>query len=317
MEKKPVRIDMHHHLLWSAYRKELERHGIGDSGGKAMPEWTPELAIDMMDRHGISAAATGLSHPGVNFGDAALVRDLIRGFNEYSAGVVAKYPERFCCFGALPLPDAKAAVDEIAHIYDRLSLEGVSLLTSYGGKYLGHPDFDPVFAELDRRGAVVHIHPTIAPVNIDPPIALPGWCLEFVFDTTRAVADLAASGTLFKYPNIRFIVSHGGGTVPFIARRIARGVSIAKRRQSVEEVIKALQRLHYDTALTSCQQHGALKQLVPASQIVFGSDYAFASETEPIHAVQVVSEMYSESEQRLIDKENALRLIPRLAQYYA
>ncbi len=157
---------------------------------------------------------------------------------------------------SLPLPNVDASLREMEYAFDAQRLDGVGLLSSYDGVYLGDPSFEALFAELNRKNAVVHVHPSIAPKNGVSPIAVPGWCLEFVFDTTRVIANLAATGTLTRYPNLKFTFSHGGGTVPFIARRIAAGVGRAVGNEYEKgEVISLLQSLYYDTALISTFRH--------------------------------------------------------------
>jgi len=164
-----------------------------------------------MDRNGIAFIVTGITYPGVYFGDQSAANDLARPCNEYVAQVVRDHPKRIGGLITLPLPDVDASLREIAYGFDVLKLDGVGFLSSYQGAYLGDPAFEAVFGELDRRNAVAHIHPSIAPKNVDSPVGLPGWCLEFPFDTTRVIANLAVTATLKRHPHIKFIVSHSGG----------------------------------------------------------------------------------------------------------
>lgn len=239
----------------------------------------------------------------------------------------------------------EAALAEISYALDTLHADGIGLLSNYAGIYLGDARFDPIFAELDRRAAVVFIHPTVftgseipSAKNAGSPIpTLPGFMLEFVFDTTRAVANLVISGTLKKYPHLRIILSHAGGTVPFVAQKIVSGAlyllyttfasqisagQVALPREQVEAIVQAfsedvfnqLRGLYYDTAL-SANSHvfSSLRQLVPASHILLGTDYPFAPEMESGSTATRLATLPELSEQELqeIEGHNALKLFPR------
>jgi 6-methylsalicylate decarboxylase len=311
---KPFRIDVHHHFLFPEYLDALAKLGIEDSGGVRFPEWTPERVQDFMDRNGIAVAIPGISHPGIHFGDAAATNELARLCNEFLAQLIRDRPTRFGGMMTLPLPNVDASLREMEHAFDILRLDGVGLLSSYEGTYLGDPSFDEIFAELNRRKAVVHIHPTIAPRNRVSPIAVPGWCLEFVFDTTRVITNLAATGTLGRYRNIKFIFSHGGGTVPFIARRIAGGLSQVQKEYGKEQTISLFQGLYYDTALIPTYQHTSLHEFVEPSHIIFGSDYNFAPEEVTALAIDTIDNYdgFDGQMREAIYFKNALTLFPRL-----
>lgn len=190
MNAQPHRIDVHHHILPDVWVQALSRFGVGEAGGIPFPRWSPESALEVMDRCGIETAITSLSAPGVHFGDAAFARDLARRCNEISARLVHDNPRRFGAFAFLPLPDVDASLREIEYAFDTLHLDGVVLLASIGDRYLGDPAFDAVFDELNRRKSVVFIHPTVPASSSVLKLALPGTLVEFVFDTTRAVTNL-------------------------------------------------------------------------------------------------------------------------------
>ena len=175
----------------------------------------------MMDRQGIATAVTSISAPGVHFGDANAARELARRCNELSAKLVADHPTRFGAFAILPLPDVKGALLELEYALDVLKLDGVVLLTSHSdGRYLGDPLFDDVMAELDRRSAVAFVHPVVPKTSESIRLDVPGFAAEFVFDTTRAAINLIWSGAMERWPNLRIILSHAGGTTPYLAGRI-------------------------------------------------------------------------------------------------
>src|SRR5260370_10191626 len=156
-----------------------------------------------MDRHGIVTSITSVSEPGVYFGDRAFARDLARRCNEYAARLVQEYPVRFGAFAVLPLPDIDAALRELEYALDTLKLDGVILLSSIEGTYPGDPAFDELFAELNRRRAVVFLHPTVPPINARLNLNLPPFLFHFPLTSTPAAANLLFSGTLERCPAIR------------------------------------------------------------------------------------------------------------------
>ena len=338
-----VRIDVHHHLLTPEYLEELAKVGVVESGGVSFPRWKPEDSLAVLDRAETRAALLSLSSPGLCFGDATKEREIARALNEFPAQTVTRWPERFGFFATLPLPDPEAGLAEISYALDTLHADGIGLLSNYAGIYLGDARFDPIFAELDRRAAVIFIHPTVftgseipSAKNAGSPVpTLPGFMLEFVFDTTRAVANLVISGMLKKYPNLRIILSHAGGTVPFIAHKIVSGVllttfasqigtgQVTLPREQIEaikqvfseDVFSQLRRLYYDTALSAnINAFSSLQQLVPVSHILLGTDYPFAPEVESGSTAARLATLPGLSVQELEDIEggNALKLFPRL-----
>jgi predicted TIM-barrel fold metal-dependent hydrolase len=327
------RIDVHHHMLPAQYVQELANVGVVESGGVAFPHWTPEDSLAAMDRNGTHTALLSVSSPGLCFGNAAKNRDGARALNEFAAACVRHWPERFGFFATLPLPDVEAAHAEIAYALDMLHADGIGLLSNYAGVYLGDPRFETIFAELDRRAGVVYIHPTVftgseipAATHAGSPIpTLPGFMLEFVFDTTRTVANLVLSGTVKRYPHIRFIISHAGGTIPFVAHKIVTGALLLAgsdkmirgdhEQEIQEEVFRQLQGFYYDIAL-SANGHAlsSLQQLVPPSQILWGSDYPMAPEwitRSTVHGITTYTG-FSEQDRQKIASDNALKLFPRL-----
>ena len=309
------RIDVHHHILPPRYVAEVGDARIGPLivAGRT-PDWSPERSIEAMDRNGIATAVTSISAPGLWFGDARAARDLARHCNEYGAALRRDYGSRFGFFASLPLPDVDASLEEIAYGLDVLRADGIGLLTNYGGRYPGDPAFAPVFDELDRRGAVVYFHPAAAPCSTCLP-EIPAATLDFPFDTTRAVTSLLYGGTLARCRNIRFIFSHAGGTIPFLAERIARLAARPEFQKQVPEgAVAELRRLHYDTALSAnLFTFRSLLQLVPAAQVLFGSDYPFAPETTMVATVRGLAELgLPPADLHAIERDNALRLMPGL-----
>ncbi len=306
MTIKLNRIDVHHHVLPPEYIKSLANIGVTTAVGEPFPEWTPERSISMMDRQGIAVAITSVSAPGIYFGNRTFAQELARQCNEFSARILRKYPKRFGAFAVLPIPDMKASLVELEYALDTLELDGVVLLTSIDGVYIGDPSFNDLFSKLNRREAVVFVHPNSPPPDKLPMVSFRPAILEFVFDTTRAIANLIHSGTVKRFPNIRFIFSHAGGTIPYITWRISFG----KKR-----LINYLKHFYYDVAFSSTRYTlPSLQELVAPTQILFGSDYPFLPEPMAAKMIEQLEgyDRFDANIQRSIEQDNALSLFPRL-----
>ena len=308
-------IDVHHHILPPDYIKVVGDARIGPLlvSGRT-PEWNVNLSIEAMDRNGIATAITSISAPGLWFGEREETRILARHCNDYAAAIRRDRPGRFGMFACLPLPDVEASLKEIDYALDVLDAEGIGLLTSYGDRYPGDPAFQPIFDELDRRKAIVFFHPTAAQCS-QCLEQIPAATLEFPFDTTRAITSLLYGGTFARCRNISFIFSHAGGAVPFLAERIARlAVKREFGRHVPDGVVPELQRLYYDTALSANRYaFRSLLELVPPAQVLFGSDYPFAPEATMTATIRELGNLGLRPEdRRAIERENALRLLPRM-----
>src|SRR5689334_2267418 len=225
-----------------------------------------------MDRGGVAAAVVSITNPGLWFGDRAAASRLARTCNDYGAKLVQDHPRRFGLFATLPLPDVDATLKEIEYVYDTLKADGIGLLTSYDDKWLGNAAFSPVMEELNRRRAVVDVHPTAANCCRNLDYGLGPNFIEYGTDTTRAIIGVAFSGDAARFPNIRFIWSHAGGSAPFLAGRIDGGSGGAKDRLPNGFLAEA-KKFFYDTA--GAVNRGALtslRELVAPSQILFGTD---------------------------------------------
>jgi predicted TIM-barrel fold metal-dependent hydrolase len=318
----PAAIDLHAHFLPSRYRASALAHGAGRPDGMPyLPEWDPAAAVAMMDEVGIAAAALSLSSPGVDFLDDPAERQaLTRAVNEDGAAAVAAYPGRFGLLASLPLPQTEASLAELAHAYDELGADEVGLHTHYGPVYLGDAGLEPVMAALNRRGALVTIHPSSPCGWEQVSFGRPRPMVEFLFDTTRAVINLALNGVLERYPDIRWVVPHAGAALPVMADRVARLAPLISPPpadgEAPPDVLAGLSRLYYDLAGTPLPRAlPALLSLVPASQLVYGSDYPFtpapmvAALAEPIAATGVLDDAVRGAALR----GNAAALLPRLA----
>jgi 6-methylsalicylate decarboxylase len=309
----PRRIDVHHHMLPPEYAN-LTRERILEitSGDTTVLKWTPQITLEQMELHGVASSILSLPVPGAWYQGKENSRKLARIANEYGARLSKDYPGRFGMFAALPLPDVDGSLAEIAHAFDSLGADGVYLQTSYDDKWPGDPAFAPVFDELNRRKAIVFVHPTepCCCANLIP--GIPSNVVEFVFDTTRAIVSFLANGTFSRGPDIRFIFCHSGGTMPVLAARIhgffqARG-ALASRVPN--GVMYELKKLNYDIAnATNNSSLAALLNLVPTTQILWGSDFPYRA-VGPT-ATGWDNYQVSDEVKRAVNRDNALKLFPR------
>jgi 6-methylsalicylate decarboxylase len=303
------RIDTHHHVVPPEYAAWLRRRGT-EAGGLPIPDWSSQAALALMDERGVETAILSVSTPGVHLGDDADARAMARQVNEYAAAMVRSHPGRFGFFATLSLPDVRGSLIELEHAFDALGADGVVLLANSRGIYLGDKSFDPVFEELSRRNAVVFVHPSLVP-GLEPLPGVPTFVADFLLDTTRAAILLARSGTLDRYPDLRLILAHAGGFVPYAAYRISAAASPSG---NPFDGIARLRRFYFDTALSGSPT--ALPSLLAFAEpdhVLFGSDFPYA----PAPVVGAFTGMYeafamAESQRRSIDRGAADRLFPRL-----
>jgi predicted TIM-barrel fold metal-dependent hydrolase len=284
----------------------------------------------MMDRLGIETAFVSISSPGVNFSGPKQARELARQTNEDAAQLAARYPGRFGFFAVTPLPDVEAALSEIAYAFDVLGADGIIFESNFKGTYLGDTVLEPIYVELDRRKAVLFIHPTspycqcirCTPSGDQPAdIALgyPRPMLEFMFETTRTVAHMILSGVLERYPNIQVVVPHAGACLPVLAGRIellkeAGGGNSSG--QPPRDIRAALRRLHFDMAGAPVPELlGALLQIANRSNLHYGSDWPFTPTDACAHLLQKLIEtpLLNETERTAIMSDNSRRIFSRLS----
>jgi predicted TIM-barrel fold metal-dependent hydrolase len=320
MKNNPRRIDLHHHVVIPELAAELSRRGIEWTGDKGIPSWNLSHDLERMESLGIDAAVASF-HPHTWWAgmDRADIERWTRQGNEFLARVVQENPRRYGGFASLPLPDVDAALRELEYAYDALGLDGVHLLTSQGGQYPGDPALEELFQELDRRSAVVVLHPNTKPPSVDHlNLSLPASLVEFVFDTTRTVANLLYSGTFERYPSIRYIVPHAGGTIPYLARRIEMGAQYSPvlRARVPAGVLSYLRRLYYDTAVSSAPVTlTALREFAGPGQIVYGSDlpHVDGAVQDSFTSALDESPLFDAADRAAINRGNALGLFPRFA----
>jgi predicted TIM-barrel fold metal-dependent hydrolase len=306
-------IDVHHHLLPPAYLA-MNRDALLATvkGFEGVLAWTPQRSLDALDAAGAQGAVLSLSAP-VWTGDVARGRELVRISNDYGAELAARYPRRFGFYAILPVPDVEGSLAEIARAFDTLRCDGAIVVSNYGGRHLGEPTFAPVLAELNRRRAVVYVHPVANPCCLAQVPDLSPAVLEFPTDTTRTIADLMLSGRLAACPDIRFIFSHGGGSLPMLADRLRTWVRV--RPELAAKVPAGFDteagRLFFDTAsVTNPPAFAALSAFARPTNVLFGTDFPFAPVKPQLDALRALA---TPAQYAAIGRDNALRLFPRFA----
>lgn len=306
---KPYRIDIHHHILPPKYLADIAAQRVG---GKP-PSWTPAMSVEEMDRSGIATSITSLLQPGAAVGDVAMGRRISRETNEYAARMATNYPGRFGLFAMIPYADTEGSLKEIEFALETIKAEGIYLVTNYSGKYPGDPVFWPVLEELNRRKAVVYTHPYSASCCRGLLRGIVGDAtIEYAVDTTRAMASLIFTGAAARYPDIRWIFSHGGGVTPFLLSRFQVEETRLKDKSNLPNgLMHELRKFYYDTAQGNHPGAlAALLKIAPVSQVLYGTDYPFRDGAEVSGGLAKYG--FSAAELRAIDRDNALRLFPRL-----
>jgi predicted TIM-barrel fold metal-dependent hydrolase len=273
----PRRIDVHRHVSPPFYADTI-KGAYPKPFPPPLRPWTPERCLADMDAAGVETGILSMpARPGMYFGDADAARKLCRASNEYMAELVRTYPGRFGFFAALPLPDVPGALAEVGYAFDVLKANGAGVWSSYGTTYLGDAPLQPLWAELDRRNGIVLSHPTDAACCANPVSQMSETVVEFAADTTRTIGSLIFSGTTEKYPNVRFIFTHGGGLAPFVVDRFLNQAQDPKTAGLLPHGVRyELARLYYDTAFASSPEAiAALLKLVPPSHVFFGTDYPY------------------------------------------
>lgn len=307
-------VDVHHHIVPPFYLSENRDRIVAAGGGRINPaylSWTPEQSLAAMNKHGVATAVLSLSASAFWFGDREAAARTARRVNEYGADLVRSHPGRFGLFALIPLPDTEASLREIEYAYSVLKADGIALVTSYDDKWLGHPDYQPVFEELNRRKAVVFVHPTtpLCCRTLLPDVS--PILIEIPQDTARAVTNLLFTGTFSRFKDIRFIFTHAGGNVPMLLGRMHQYGPKNIAEKAPNGIEYELKRLYYDIAGTAYRPAiAALTSLVPTTQILFGSDDPFVPLAETAEGVMQLD--FSADDLQRIACDNALALLPRL-----
>ena len=329
----PFRIDVHCHHIPDFYRTSLASQGVLTAGGIPIPPWTPELAVGFMNEYGIQTQVVSISEPGCTHLNTPAERlALARQINDYTAGdlINSRNPllkGRFGGFGVLPLANPKDPADlsntlaEARRCIVELGMDGIGILSNYNGTYLGDPSLAPLMAELNRLGAMVFLHP-VTPVKPDS-IKLPTFLFEFTFDTTRAAINMLYMGVYRLFPNIRWLLAHAGGTLPFLAYRSSLFTVSPAAAQNLNfpelenlNAFGSYSQLYYDTALSpAASAMKSVREVTSVEHILFATDWPFAAPVfvVPGDPAPQLSETFDPQERRAVERSNALREFPALA----
>jgi 6-methylsalicylate decarboxylase len=305
---KPFRIDVHHHITPPTWLQAVVKAKLDNP---PMVKWSPEQSLEDMDKGGVATAMTSPTTPQLGFLPAAEAARIARESNEFARKVANDHPGRFGVFAMLPMPYIDESLKEIAYALDTLHADGIGMMTSYGDKWLGYSEFQPVFDELNRRKAVVYTHPTGANCCVNLVRGLPETPVECGADTTRTIVNLIFSGASARYADIDFIFSHGGGVLTAVAERLQIQMVTSPPyagKFTRAQVEHELNRFFYDTAqVSNAVTIEALAKLVPTSQIVFGSDFPYRTSAEHVKGL---SERFEGKVLRGIERDNAARILP-------
>jgi 6-methylsalicylate decarboxylase len=311
-QAKPHRIDVHHHVSPPPWIEAVKKAKLDNP---PIANWSVQKSLDDMDQAGTATAVVSPTTPQVNFlhDDREAAARIARESNEYVRRMMGDHPGRFGMFAMLPLPHIEESLKEIAHAFDTLKADGIGTMTSYGDKWLGYAEFAPVWEELNRRKATVYTHPTTPNCCVNLVQGVGESTVEFGTDTVRTIASLLLNGTSQRYKDINWIFSHGGGALTAFAERFQIQVVSTppyKGKLTREMVDAELNRFYYDTAqIANAVTIGALARLVPISQIVFGTDFPYRTGVDHVKGLERV---FSGTDLAAIDRENALRIVPRL-----
>lgn len=306
----PGRIDVHHHFAPPYWLRVTD--GISPATAGIWKPWTPQKSLDTMDQGGCQKALLSITTPGMAFGDNAQTARLARDANEYAAKMRSDHPGRFGIFAALPFPDVDACLREIAYGLDTLKCDGIGMFTSYGKYYLGDNIFFPIFEELDRRKAVLFVHPTSPAccANLMAPITDAD--IEYGTDTTRAIARMILSGSSMKYPNMKIIWSHAGGTMPYLQWRFMREARNMPKNPAggpPETFEDEARKMYYDTAQTAiAAPMAAITKMIPVEHLLFGSDYPYLTVKENVDGLASCG-VFTKDQLTLIDRTNTVALL--------
>jgi predicted TIM-barrel fold metal-dependent hydrolase len=305
-----ARIDIHHHFIPQFHVDAMM--APGRRAGAPPPKWSPASSLEDMDKSGIAAAVLSIAQPGVWYGNnVEEARGLARQLNEYGTKMVRDHPGRFGLFAVIAPPDVQGSLKEIEYAFDTLKADGIGLLTSYQDKYLGDPPFGPVYEELNRRKAVIYVHPTTPDCCRGLVPGIPPGSIEYATDSTRTIAHLVFSGTAMKFPDIRWIFSHSGGTLPFLTSRFIRLAEERKPTNLPDGPLPEFRKFYYELAQGNTPgQIAALLKMVSISQVLYGTDYPFRDGAEVNRGIADWG--FTAADQRAVERETALKLLPRL-----
>lgn len=303
------RIDTHHHFFSPTIVKEMAAKNLAP---KPVVEWSVNKTLEDMDAAGTKTSILSATTPQVKFLDREMAKKIARANNEYATKLSADYKGRFGSFALLPMQNIDDALKELEYALDVLKADGIGLLTSYDDKWLGHPYFTPIMDEINRRKAILYTHPSLANCcnNLLPDT--PPTVVEYGTDTTRTIVNIVFSGTAARCPDIRFIFSHAGGTLPFLTERLQKMPVIDKKlvEKVPNGVMHELQRFYYDTAWAANKYAlPSLLALVGKDKVLYGSDYPYRTSEDNVKGLLAYG--FNQQDMNMITRGNAVKLMPK------
>ncbi len=290
--KQYAKWDVHHHILPEFYQDAMKLSGMRDISSIPWPKWTPETSLKMMDTFQIEKAFMS-TIPGVFIRDLSFSRELCRRCNEYLAKLKTDHPGRFGGFASATLPHVESAVEEAVYALDKLKLDGISLMSNVCGKYLGDSSYRAFYAELDKRKAIIYIHPNGRTHLADHRFLNPLYLWQN--DTTQTIIDFIKSGYHRDYPNIRWILSHGGGILSPLYDTLLK--SLQKENPNIRAELESWKhQVFLETASKAFDdQLSYLLNFTDEKHVLFGSDLCIANKM----AVKTVVDAYSALDTKL------------------
>jgi predicted TIM-barrel fold metal-dependent hydrolase len=302
-------IDVHHHIAPPAYIEQG-----GPAVGGPLKTWSLAKSLEDLEQAGVATAIVSVTQLSKHIANDEQRRKLARSCNDYAARLVSDHRGKFGMFTVLPLPDVEGSLREIEYGLDTLKADGIGMYTCYHDKWLGDPAFDPVFAELNRRKAVIYVHPSIPDCCLNLMPGVNDAAIEFGTDTTRAITRMVFSGASRRFPDIRMIWSHAGGTMPYLIERFVR---MAQQREYAallpQGFMPEAQRFYYDTAQVA--NHTTLtcaREVVPDAHFVFGTDFPYRTSAEHIRGLETCG-VFDAATLDKVARGNIAALLPQYA----
>lgn len=312
------KIDFQAHYLPRAYYEFLEQEGLELPDGFPTPEWDEAGQQEAMAELGISYALLSISSPSIYTPDQTRTKNLARRINEEGAEIVSRAPRNLGFLATLPLPYVQDSVQEACYCLDQLHADGVGLMTNYGGVYLGNPKLDELMAALNERHALAVLHPTQPAIlipNVNEEIPVPAF--EYFVETTRAFLNMVQHDTFSRYPNIKWVIPHGGA---FLSILVDRFESFALMLRFMDpdrrvDMMADMAHVYYDVAGFSEQkQIEMLLRNVDESHLLYGSDTPYTDISACIGQAKALenTNKLTPQQKQMLFTDNAKLLLPNL-----
>jgi len=314
------KVDFHSHFLPASYYEYLKNYEDECPDNFNTPEWSEEKHIKTMDSLGVAYSLISISSPNLSGADDTTEKDYARRINNEGASFVAKYPNRLGLIAELPLPNVANSLEEAKYALNVLKAKGVGLATHYRGKYLGCADFEPLMELINDRKSMVIVHP-MKPYGLyggaNEELPIPAF--EFFVDTTRTFVNMVLKDTFNRYPEIKWVFPHAGAFIPLLSDRLNSFAMIMKLKNPDfhADIFNAMKHVYFDLAgFPLPKQLQILKQNVPSSNIVYGSDGPYTPKTAAIGlagALENTDQLTDEDKEKIFTL-NAIDIVPGLSE---